>query len=156
MPLTNNGLQLYPTATILLPTGNVKNNADADGLSRFIQFVVIEADTQSAMTETNLLSATVRDPHTVPANPALHIPEDVIRSNSLSSKDWHDALNQDPDMSQVADKLNNGTILAKPMNRELKAYLKELPNIVSIQGVLYKKTRTPGEERLQLLLPENL
>ncbi|KAH3693763.1 hypothetical protein DPMN_081203 [Dreissena polymorpha] len=108
------------------------------------------------MTETIPLSATVGDRQTVPANPTLHIPEDVIRSNSVSSKDWHDAQNQDPNISQVADKLNKGTILAQPMNRELKAYLKELPNIVSIQGVLYKKTRTPGEERLQLLIPENL
>lgn len=86
----------------------------------------------------------------------LDIDQDMLRSESLSSKDWTNAQAKDPILAQIVKHISNGTKPAQPMDRKLSSYLREWPHLVQLHGVLYRKTSVGGEERFQLLLPEAL
>ena len=131
-------------------------HTDADGLSR-IPKVVVQAVMQAHDDDNLPLVDRVRDPVASPPScPDVQIPDEVLRSSSLSQKDWSAAQSQDPITSILRDHVRDGTKPQRTPDRKLDTYLREWQHLVLFQGVLYKKAQVNGEERLLLVLPESL
>lgn len=133
-----------------------KHHIDADGLSRIIPREVIQAVNNAATADTIPMVDTVQDPDNPMPQTDVNISEDTLHAYSLSSKDWSAAQAQDSILSKIAEHIRNGTKPAKPMDRSISVYLREWPLFIELQGVLYRKTCGSDDERLQLLLPEEL
>ncbi|XP_053402677.1 uncharacterized protein LOC128557996 [Mercenaria mercenaria] len=115
----------------------------------------VKAVIQSALTD-GALSDSLSMPDDVTSNEQSDsIPDDLLYSYSLSSKDWKKAQKQDQVISTIIDHLNNGTKPAKP-DGPMHTYTRDWLKLILKDGVLFRKSLVNGYERLQLVLPTNL
>jgi transposase InsO family protein len=153
-----------------------KENADADGLSRRHELLqtdnfksvisndVIKALAVTATTETSRapIIYSLVAPDNLPAVEPKdqYLPDNVVDTLSLCSKDWKKAQSDDPVISQVITYLKDGmrptaqrTATEDPAVRK---YLRDWSKLELREGVLYRQGQVYGQEYLQLVLPTHL
>jgi transposase InsO family protein len=147
-----------------------KQNKDADGLSRIPQRNTTEARILSASitaassnaTEAPFIFSLVTpDKHSLLSKSVTdEIPQDILDTYSLGSKDWKLAQQQDPIVSEVIRHVKAGTrpFATRNLNNfsSLQGYLREWDNLELKDGVLYKLGIFNDHSYWQLVLPEHL
>ena len=141
-------------------------NADADGLSRrqegeteerIIFPDVIKAVSMSVTVDCPLIDSVYVSDASAPT-PLIteDIPEQLLQSHGLTSKDWRKAQLEDPTLSVIVRCLKTG--LPAPLKCNVDPsfdtrYLKEWDKLLLSNGVLHRKVVLKGQHFLQLVLP---
>ena len=146
-----------------------KNNADADGLSRRQE---AETDERTIFPETwkaFALSASIMvekcpfveslvvsdPPASAPSAPDA-IPEQLLQTHGLSSKEWRKAQLAEPTLRFIISYIESGTRLHDRRSIDPnvdRRYLKDWTEFSISLGVLHRKAKLNGQEFLQLVLP---
>ena len=141
-------------------------NAAADGLSRrqevgteerIIFPDVIKAVSMSVTVDCPLIDSVYVSDASAPT-PLIteEIPEQLLQSHGLTSKDWRKAQLEDPTLSVIVRCLETG--LPAPLKCNVDPsfdarYLKEWDKLLLSNGVLHRKVVLNGQHFLQLALP---
>ena len=141
-------------------------NADADGLSRrqegeteerIIFPHVIKAVSMSVTVDCPLIDRVYVSGASAPT-PLIteDIPEQLLQSHGLTSKDWRKAQLEDPPLSVIVRCLETG--LPAPLKCNVNpsfdgGYLKEWDKFLLSNGVLHHKVVLNGQHFVQLVLP---
>ena len=141
-------------------------NADADGLSRRQECEteertlfpdVIKAVSMSVSVDCPFIDSVYVSDDSEPAQHLIQdIPEQLLQSHGLTSKDWRKAQLDDPTLSVIVRSLETG--LPAPLKRDVdpafdKRYLKEWDKLLISNGVLHRKVVLNGQDFMQLVLP---
>ena len=145
------------------------SNADADGLSRMNQNKqekvifpeVLRAISQSVTVsveqcpfiECLALTDVVSDRSEV-------VPEQLLDTHALSTKDWRKAQRDDPTLKCIIDQLESGSRVSVPQTQTNPTidsrYFKDWERLYLSQGVLYRKATFNEQEFQQLVIPLGL
>ena len=142
-----------------------KKNADADGLSRrkasqeervgFPETLKAISHSLSVTDYCPLVeSVAVSDIHS--STQVDDIPEQLLQTYGLTSRDWRKAQLKDPCIGYILHQVETGS--NAPAKRDLDQtvdvrYLKELDKLYTDQGVLHRKVSLNGQEFQQVVLP---
>ena len=142
-----------------------KKNADADGLSRckasqeermiFPETLKAISHSLSVTEDCPLVeSVAVSDSHA--STQVDDIPEQLLQTYGLTSRDWRKAQLKDPCIGYILHQLETGSNV--PAKRDLDQtvdvrYLKEWDKLYADQGVLHRKVSLNGQEFQQVVLP---
>ena len=142
-----------------------KKNADADGLSRrkaSQEERVIFPETLKAISHSLSVtdhcplveSVAVSDSHS--STQVDDIPEQLLQTYGLTSRDWRKAQLNDPCIGYVLHQVETGSNV--PAKRDFDQtvdvrYLKEWNKLYADQGVLHRKVSLNGQEFQQVVLP---
>jgi len=141
-----------------------RQNADADGLSR----LTVDHDTITALSsgvtarvEDTPLCFSIVNPETLSeVDCSTTIPEEVMQSYALSSKDWHQAQHSDPVISDLIKCIQQGTrptaLRASGTTSAVTRYNRDWDKLELHQGVLYRDSMVGNQSCKQLILPEAL
>ncbi|XP_052224106.1 uncharacterized protein LOC127839760 [Dreissena polymorpha] len=142
-----------------------KNNADADGLSRLIidppTFQALSTSTAATVEALPVIVSTVIPDSIseVETQAGVQVPDEVLLSYALSSKDWIEAQSKDPVISVVIDHVHKGTRPSASRALGTSAvdkYRRDWDKLELRNGVLYRKGTLFGEQYHQLVLPSAL
>jgi transposase InsO family protein len=152
-----------------------KQNSDADGLSRkyetdsqefsrSITSDVINALSISATTDNvqaPIAYSLVAPDSLSSVEPSKRpLPDNIIDSLSLCSKDWRKAQHDDATISQIVTYLKEGTkpyaLQACTQDVTLRKYLREWDQLELRDGVVYRRGKLGDQEYVQLVLPVHL
>ena len=127
-----------------------KQNADADALSRHPECSLIDSSIIKAICQ----SRDVSYAESLTVHPLDDVDEDITE---LGVRDWRRLQREDPSLKPIFQYMTNRTIpktASSAGNQETVSFMREHKHLVQKAGVLYRKTRLDGEDKLQLVLPK--
>ena len=145
-----------------------RKNADADGLSRLqedsaadqdkvIFPEVLKAICQCAALQVEECPLVESVAVSQPVDVTEDIPEELLRSHALTSKDWRKAQRDDPTLKLIIEHLQSGSRISvkQIQNNPLidRRYFKDWEKLYLYQDVLYRKVELNGQAFQQLVIP---
>ena len=145
-----------------------RKNADADGLSRLPEDTaanqeriifpeVLKAICQCAALQVEECPLVESVAVSQPVDASEDIPEDLLMSHALTSKDWRKAQRDDPTLKLIIDHLQKGSRISVQQiqnNTSIdRRYFKDWEKLYLCQDVLYRKAELNGQDFQQLIIP---